>query len=51
MNGPNGHRTNNGDDGFRRTFRHHITGKVMDAADYGYKSWPPFGRKKRKRKK
>ena len=35
-----------GDYGFRTSYVHYRTGKVMKAADYGYTSWPPFGKKK-----
>lgn len=32
--------------GFCTVYRHYLTGKLMYAADYGYRAWP-FGRRKR----
>jgi hypothetical protein len=34
-------------DGFVTEYRNRYTGRIMRAADYGYKAWP-FGPKKRK---
>lgn len=31
--------------GFCTVYRHYLTGKLMYAADYGYKAWP-FGRRR-----